>query len=224
MLRPPVPVDIFTEDESMPQQHTNKPPVDPEPVRNIDQLTDTLWVGGDLPEDDERAACTVRWWHRLGIRTVIDTRAEWSDEQLVALVAADIEYVHLGQDDVGQRIHGSWFDAVTDAARAGDPNGGVLTHCHMGINRGPSAAFAVLLDQGWDLVEAIDHIRQQRPIAAVGYAEDALDWWHRRQNTATGQRRTDQQRLELWRSANPHETIRIIRQIRLAEAAERRSA
>ena len=52
-------------------------------------------------------------------------------------------------------------------------------HCHSGINRGPSAAFAVLLSIGWDPVEAIELIRTQHPIATVSYAENALDWWHR---------------------------------------------
>jgi hypothetical protein len=50
----------------------------------------------------------------------------------------------------------------------------VFVHCHMGINRGPSTAFAILLDQGMAPEQAFDLIRAKRPIAAVYYAEDAL--------------------------------------------------
>ncbi len=55
----------------------------------------------------------------------------------------------------------------------------MLVHCHMGINRGPSMAYACLLVLGWDPIEAMTAIRTARPIAAIGYAEDALDWHHR---------------------------------------------
>jgi hypothetical protein len=196
----------------------------PEPIRNIDQLTDRLWVGGDLPEAPELAGATIRWWHELGIRTIIDTRLEWTDEDLVLVVAPDIAYVHLGQDDVGQRIPGDWFDAVTGAARAGFGNeGAVLAHCHMGINRGPSAAYAILLDLGWDPVDAIAHIRSRRPIAAVGYADEALRWWHDVSKEADAQRHDDECRLERWQQDHPHDTVRIIRRIRLAEALGRAS-
>jgi len=87
-------------------------------------------------------------------------------------------------------------------ARAADPDAGVLLHCHMGINRGPSAAYAVLLSLGWDPIAAIAVIRAKRPIAAVGYAEDALDWWHRRTDASPAHRRADVERLARWRLAN----------------------
>ena len=44
----------------------------------------------------------------------------------------------------------------------------------MGINRGPSLGFAILLHWGWDPNEAITAIRDARPIANVWYAVDAL--------------------------------------------------
>lgn len=193
-----------------------------EPVRNIDRLTDHLWVGGDLPHDAIDAANTIQWWHQLGIRTIIDARAEWSDERLVRAIAPDIRYAHLGQDDVGQQIPGTWFDMVADAAQAGfEADHAVLAHCHMGINRGPSAAFAILLSLGWDPIEAIGHIRRERPVAAVAYAEDALAWWHGRADATDSQRHADRERLAQWRTEHPHDTIRIIRQIRLTEQSER---
>ena len=80
-----------------------------------------------------------------------------------------------------------------------DPEAKVLVHCHMGINRGPSLAFAALLASGWDPVDAIDRIRQVRPIAAVGYAEDALAWHHRRAGTPASIRVDERRRLRQWR-------------------------
>ncbi len=196
----------------------------PEPVRNISQLTDRLWVGGDLPDDHDRAHATIEWWHDLGIRRIIDTRVEWSDEGLVRTTAPDIQYHHLPQDDRGQRIPNAWFVAVVAAARLeGEATGAVLVHCHMGINRGPSAAHAILMDQGWDPVTAIDHIRRCRPVAAVAYAEDGLRWCHHRNAVSTDQRRRDRQRLEDWRRSHPHDTVRIIRQIRMNDAPWRAS-
>lgn len=213
--------DILTDDGDMTQTSTTPTGGADvgEPVGNIDQLTDRLWVGGDLPEETDRARVTIRWWHDLGIRVIIDTRFEWSDENLVRKFAPDIAYVHVGQDDRGQRIPGDWFDAVVGAARAGfDADGAILAHCHMGINRGPSAAYAVLLDLGWDPVDAIDHIRSTRPIAAVGYAEDALRWWHDVGNIAEHRRRDDRRRVKQWRREHPHDTVRIIGRIRQDEA------
>ncbi|MEJ7774997.1 MAG: hypothetical protein WKF72_09340 [Nocardioidaceae bacterium] len=66
-----------------------------------------------------------------------------------------------------------------------DPGTKVLLHCHMGINRGPSAGVAVLLATGWDPVDAFDAVRRARPIAHVAYAADALD----RHRPDRGQRR-----------------------------------
>ena len=49
-----------------------------------------------------------------------------------------------------------------------------MVHCHMGVNRGPSMAFAYLLDQGWDPIKALVAIRSARPIAGIIYAPDAI--------------------------------------------------
>ncbi len=185
-------------------------------MANITHLTGGLWTGGDLPADDD-AVIDVHDWLRAGIETVIDCRYEWSDEDFVRAVAPTIRYVHLGIDDAGQRIPNSWFDLILDVAGTTATGSGVLVHCHMGINRGPSAAFALLLARGHDPVEAIDLIRRKRPIAAVGYAADALRWWHQRSGADTSARRADREALRRWRQDNPHDTVRIIRSIRAQE-------
>lgn len=184
---------------------------------NLNFVTDRIATGGDLPHDWDEFTAALAGWQQLGITHVIDNRQEWSDEDTVATLAPDIAYLYNGVDDAGQGQPDHWFeDGVTWARRAlADPDAKILIHCHMGINRGPSLAYAVLLDQGHDPVEAIAAIRAARPIAGVLYAEDALDWFHRRNDIGADQRVDDRARLAQWRADNWIDVVRIIRDIRL---------
>ena len=191
-------------------------------MANITELIPGVWTGGDLPGATGDASAHIGDWVDAGITHVVDNRIEWSDEELVGRVAPRIRYLHNGADDAGQRMPDVWFDrAVRFAvdARTAERSAGVLLHCHMGINRGPSAAYALLLCLGEDPVDAIDLIRTKRPIAAVGYAEDALDWWHRRTVAPASRRADDRRRVACWRLDHPHDTVRIIRTIRDGQAA-----
>ena len=178
----------------------------------ICQLTDTLWTGGDLP-DDSTLPTVLGEWRAVGIGVIIDCRVEWSDEDFVAEYAPEIRYEHLGIDDIGQHVPSAWFDRLVEAAtpQPTDTDDGVLVHCHMGINRGPSGAYALLLNAGYDSVEAIELIRNRRPIAGVSYAEDALDWWHDRNATPEGVRAEQRDALAKWRRTNHRQTIRLLR-------------
>jgi hypothetical protein len=122
-------------------------------------------------------------------------------------------------DDAGGRQPDRWYDQGVAFARAAlaEADSRVLIHCHMGINPGPSLTYAVLLDLGWDPVEAIEAIRTARPIAGVLYAEDALDWFHRSHAIHPVQRLDDHQRLAAWRQDNWIDVARIIRQQRAAD-------
>jgi hypothetical protein len=100
-----------------------------------------------------------------------------------------------------------------------DPEAKVLVHCHVGIDRGPSMAHACLLMLGRDPIEAMTMIRSARPIAAIGYAEDAPDWHHR---TPYRQAHPEACRLAAPRILARGELDRrrpIIREIRATEAA-----
>ncbi len=189
-------------------------------MTNISRVTPHMWTGGDLPGERDVALAALDDWDRIGITHVIDNRIEWSDEQLVAEVLPHVDYLHNGVDDAGQAMPDSWFDTGVQFALeawAADPDAIVIAHCHMGINRGPSMAYAILLALGWDPVEAIDRIRTARPIAAVGYAEDALAWHLRRTGaTMTGSGEAHAL-LRRWRSEHSHDTVRIIRSIRAGE-------
>ena len=179
---------------------------------NLDFVTPRLAVGGDLSARSiNELSLQVQDYACVEFTHVVDCRLEWNDTELFSSSMPWISYLHHGMDDAGQDVPTSWFDAAIDWIDTAGPDAVVLTHCHMGINRGPSLGFAVLLHWGWDPVEAIAAIRTARPVANVWYAPDALLWHHGRRGTdPTG----DLRRLKAWREENPLDVVRIIRQQR----------
>lgn len=186
-------------------------------LANAHFVTPSLAVGGDLAYDD---ATAVRQSVELvvagGVTHVLDVRQEADDADWWA--DTEVTYLWAGIDDAGQRVPAAWFDRIVGwATEAIDAGGVVLTHCHMGINRGPSAGFAVLLGLGWDPVDALTAIRAARPIAHIWYAEDALAWHLDRSGASPTQRRTTLARVARWREENPLDVVRVIRGIRSSE-------
>lgn len=185
---------------------------------NLHFVTPALAIGGDISAfDDDLAALQFTEICELGITHIVDVRLEWSDLDTFAEQAPDIGYLHHGMDDAGQAVPAQWFEEAVswiEAAWEDNPDAVVLTHCHMGINRGPSLGFAVLIAQGWDPVDAIAAIRVARPQANVWYAADALAWHHARvgvdAQTAAGQHAA----LARWREANSLDVVRVIREQR----------
>lgn len=184
--------------------------------------TPRVAVCGDLDtEVTARGREQLDAWLEMGITDIIDVRSEWSDADFVALHAPEVRYHWLGVDDAGQRQPDEWFEAGLAAAlRAIDTSSGrVLVHCHMGVNRGPSMAFAILLGLGHDPVEALRAIRSARPIAAILYAEDAISWWHRRNGTPETIAYAERRRVREWLRKNEVDVGWIISRIRRAEAS-----
>jgi dual specificity phosphatase 3 len=176
-------------------------------------VTPQLLVGGDLDTRDESLALSqLDELVEAGVTHVVDARIEWSDERLVAEHAPGIAYLHVGIDDAGQRVPAEWFEHAVSWALAGMEDGGaVLTHCHMGINRGPSLGFAVMLAQGWDPIEALDAIRSVRPIAWIAYADDALQWHHERLGSPLAALEHDRRWVKRWRDQNALDLESVIR-------------
>jgi dual specificity phosphatase 3 len=150
---------------------------------------------------------------------IIDVRIEANDEDFVGQFAeargVEVGYLHHGIDDAGQRVPAEWFETgVGYALEAIESGGIVLTHCHMGINRGPSLGFAVLLAQGWDPVVALTAIRAARRIAYVDYAQDALFWHHQRSGSSSADRHASLQSVAQWRRDNHLDPETVIRGIR----------
>lgn len=189
-------------------------------LANASFVTPRLVVGGDLDQwDDVLAQRQLGELIAHGVTHVVDVRIEADDAAWVTRLTDRVTYLWHGMDDVGQRVPAEWFETAVAWVEAAleDPEAIVLTHCHMGINRGPSLGLAVLLAQGWDVVDAIAAIREARPIAAVAYAEDALRWWHGRCSANARERLGDRARLKAWRRDNPIDVVRIIAQRRRAE-------
>ena len=183
-------------------------------IANAHFVTDRLLIGGDLDAwDGELAVRQLLELVEIGVTHVLDVRVEWSDEELVAQLAPDVTYLHLGIDDAGQRVPDAWFDTIAEWARAAleQPSAKVLAHCHMGINRGPSAGLAILLASGWELGGALEAIRTARPFAYTDYAEDALRWHHRRTGASADRRRQNRAVLAAWRAANRVDVGEVIR-------------
>ena len=180
---------------------------------NATFVTPRLLVGGDLDIiDDELTGRQLRELVEAGVTHIADCRIEADDTELVHRLAPELAYHWNGIDDAGQDVPAEWFDDNVGWAldALADPDAIVLTHCHMGINRGPSLGYAVLLAQGTDPVDALQAIHDVRPQAYVAYAEDALRWHHARNDISTQQRRGDEERVARWRQENPVDLVRII--------------
>ncbi len=186
--------------------------------RRPGRVSDGLYVSGDLPSRIDRALAQLRAWRDLGIGVIVDCREEYSDEELVAEHAPEIVYLHVGTHDAGGGQDPEWFEwtvgALREVTAVGD--GSVMVHCHMGVNRGPSMAMAVLLDRGWDPIEALDAILAARPIAAVAYAESALRWHHDRLGSDPDDLEVDLDRVREWFGRNGVDAARSIGRIRSA--------
>ena len=72
-------------------------------------------------------------------------------------------------------------------------------------------AYRVLLEHGWDPIDALDAIRESRPIADIGYARDALDHFHRKHETTDETRTRDRERVELWERGFPTTGLHMTR-------------
>src|SRR6185436_15013403 len=187
-------------------------------MANINCITGRVWTGGDLPSHlgEKSMLADLLEIQNAGITHILDNRIEWSDEAFVEVPAPTMAYWWNGQDDAGQVMPDEWFcDGVDFALEAlTDSDAQVLAHCHMGINRGPSMAFAILLATGMEPVAALTAIRLARPIAAISYAGDALDWWHRMSGTSATDAKCQRAEVAAWHRRNPIDVVRIIRIIR----------
>ena len=149
--------------------------------RRVCWIDDRFAVSGDLPSNREAALRQLAEWERAGITDVIDVREERDDSDFIH-ANSGITSHWFGVDDLGGARDDRWFDDLVDTATEvlEIPGRRVLVHCHMGVNRGPSAAYSILLEQGWDDLEALRAIRAARPVAAIIYAPDAVAWHSRR--------------------------------------------
>jgi hypothetical protein len=158
---------------------------------NAHRVTDFLYVGGSLRSGDADPGTVIGELRAHGLTHILDCRTETSDEHLVARLAPDVAYHQAGTEDEAAGTAEGWFDSGVTFAREAlkVPGSVILTHCALGQARGPSMAYAVLLDQGYDPGEALLMITRARPQAKASYAEHALDW-HLTRTGASPEQRT----------------------------------
>jgi hypothetical protein len=186
--------------------------------RKVCPITEWLAISGDLPMDSEGAAATLDDWLAAGVTDIVDLRGEWSDEAFVAQRAPHIRYHYFGTHDNGGSQDAEWFAAGIEALHAAiaHPGTRLMVHCHMGVNRGPSMAFAMLLDRGWDVIDALNAIRDARPIAGIIYADSAICAVGERQGRRADEIDADRERAAQWFDDHHIDIHSIIRRIRQA--------
>ncbi len=195
-------------------------PADPKAWwRRLCPVTSQISLCGDLHEDPHLAAEQLDGWISSGVTHILDVRSEYTDRPWVASRAPQLVYHWVGADDDGGNQDPEWFDAGVMLAMESlqEPTAHIVVHCHMGINRGPSMALAIMLAQGWDAIAALDAIRAARPLAAAIYAPDAVAWWHMRCGSPEGVVATESKRVRNWfevQQINPTTVARLIRAVR----------
>jgi protein-tyrosine phosphatase len=114
---------------------------------------------------------------QAGITHVIDCaiELEYSDGGLLSAHKPGFVYLPNGVDDDGKPKPAGWFaNSIDFALNALNTRGTkVYAHCKMGINRGPSTAYAILLAMGLQPAMAEQMIRLVRPLVGLAYKADA---------------------------------------------------
>lgn len=189
-------------------------PTSPLDVRNgIQRLTEQLFVSGGpdwAPSADTHFAM-LREWMEIGITHYIPVHAEFDLGSYIE-DATGISVHHIGVDDDGQDKPAEWFDEIIAKASLilADPAHKLVVTCAQGINRGPSAAFAILLWQGWEPLVALRAIRRERPIANILYAEDAVRWHVLRNGGTDAEAFAAEQQVRDWFDRNELDTGYVI--------------
>jgi protein-tyrosine phosphatase len=123
-------------------------------------LTEQIAIGGCFPTE---SAALLRQVH--GIRAIVDLRAEECDDAAV-LGAAGIELLHLPTTDM-QAASNEHLDEgvafVRERISLGDK---VLIHCQHGIGRSALLALCVLVDSGWQPLDALVHLKDRREVVS----------------------------------------------------------
>lgn len=136
---------------------------------DLDFCTTKVAIGGAIYSKDDIADLK-----RIGITHIINCRSEFNDANLFSKDTM-IHYLWAGTDDDSKTKDPFWFKKILDFALPALtlPDTKIFAHCMAGINRGPSAGYAILRAQGFDKNDAMVLIKKVRPIAHVCYADDA---------------------------------------------------
>ena len=185
--------------------------------RQICWVSPLLAVSGDLSHNRDAARIQLSEWEASGITDVFDMRGEADDTQFIH-ENSSITSHWFGVDDNGEKRDDAWFEGIRDQAYEVlndlSRTRRIMVHCHMGVNRGPSALFAIMLATGWEALEALRAIRDVRPIAGIIYATDAVSWWARKELMHDEDTTAEKvQEVRAWLDRNPLDLAYVIRSI-----------
>jgi len=182
--------------------------------RELCWVSEQLAVSGDLSMRPDEAREQLVRWEEAGITDVFDMRGECDDTDFIH-AESSIRSHWFGVDDNGGKRSDAWFVSLTQkcAEVLANPDRKVLVHCHMGVNRGPSALYAVMLVLGWNHLDALRAIRNARPIAGIIYAADAARWHATQQGMTADEVIAIGDEVEQWLDRNYLDLAYVIRSI-----------
>jgi len=134
-------------------------------------LTECLAVGGCFPA--ERTEELARD-HAIG--AVVDLRQEGCDDE-ERLRAANIDFLHLPTPDLEPASHEHLERGVAFVRERTCRGDKVLIHCQHGIGRSALLALCVLVDNGWEPLDALIHIKDCREV--VSPSRSQYEGWSR---------------------------------------------
>src|SRR5579884_4117010 len=127
---------------------------------------DVAWIRPDLALGGRVDPLNVPRLAKLGIGSIVDLRAEESDDPSL-LADNGIRFLHLPMPDAHpltqeqMRVGSRWVRAERAAGRA------VLVHCQYGVGRSVMLVAATLIDEGVPVHDALEQIRARRPRMAL---------------------------------------------------------
>jgi predicted protein tyrosine phosphatase len=134
-------------------------------------LTEELAVGACFPSDRAPELAS-----KHGIVAVVDLREEACDDE-EALKRAGIALLHLPTPDLEPASVAMLEEGVGFVRQAIAKGGRVLIHCQHGIGRSPLLSLCVLVDAGWQPLEALSHAKTIRE--RVSPSRSQFEGWTR---------------------------------------------
>jgi protein-tyrosine phosphatase len=132
---------------------------------DLSWLTEQLAVGGCFPM--EQAAHLAR---TRGLTAVVDLREEDCDNDEL-LRSAGLSFLHLPTPDLRAATLPMLDQGVAFAREQMQNGGKVLIHCQHGIGRSPLLALCVMVDQGWEPLDALNRAKDRRALVSPSEAQ-----------------------------------------------------
>jgi protein-tyrosine phosphatase len=123
---------------------------------DISWLDDQLAVSGCFPME---SVAELARTHAIG--AVVDLREEDCDDRH-ALARAGVDFLHLPTPDLHPATPEMLDQGVGFARQHIERGRGVLIHCQHGIGRSPLLALCVMVDLGWEPLDALELAKQRR--------------------------------------------------------------